>query len=290
VTPGGLGVSSDSVGNLNVWETQSFSTRRSLDGHYGDVYSCKFFPSGLVVLSGGADMQLKIWSVETGECAQTMIGHLQAITDVGFVERGRNVLSCSKDGTSRLWDCGTGASLAKICPAGGQVNALALVDGSMVASSSSGENEVGTENKLLALGCENGAVAGYSLGDKSKIFEIRCDSSVNACGFVDNNTLICGSEKGFIYAIDVRNASSFLHMIKEDRGIVWSLCAVGKGYWASFGDGSVCYRTLDPTHNGGFSEKELSGSDCDPVYRVCSDGRNLYTCCRDAKIRKYSVE
>lgn len=44
-------------------------------GHCADVYTCRFFPSGIVVLSGGADMQLKIWSAETGMCAATLIGH-----------------------------------------------------------------------------------------------------------------------------------------------------------------------------------------------------------------------
>lgn len=44
-------------------------------GHCADVYTCRFFPSGIVVLSGGADMQLKIWSAETGKCAATLIGH-----------------------------------------------------------------------------------------------------------------------------------------------------------------------------------------------------------------------
>lgn len=41
----------------------------------GDIYKAKFFPSGMVVLSGGADTQLKIWSAETGLCAATMVGH-----------------------------------------------------------------------------------------------------------------------------------------------------------------------------------------------------------------------
>ena len=49
--------------------------QRELEGHYGDVYTCKFFPSGIVVLSGGSDMQLKIWSAETGQCATTLLGH-----------------------------------------------------------------------------------------------------------------------------------------------------------------------------------------------------------------------
>ncbi len=44
-------------------------------GHAGDVYTCRFFPSGVVVLSGSADTQLKIWSAETGKCAATLAGH-----------------------------------------------------------------------------------------------------------------------------------------------------------------------------------------------------------------------
>ena len=41
----------------------------------GDVYSCRLFPSGMVVLSGGADRQLKIWSVLDGSCPRTLVGH-----------------------------------------------------------------------------------------------------------------------------------------------------------------------------------------------------------------------
>ena len=40
-----------------------------------DVETCRFFPSGIVVLSGGADMRLKIWSAQDGTCPRTLIGH-----------------------------------------------------------------------------------------------------------------------------------------------------------------------------------------------------------------------
>ena len=53
--------------------------QRELEGHYGDIYTCRFFPSGIVVLSGGSDMQLKIWSAETGQCAATLLGHTAGI-------------------------------------------------------------------------------------------------------------------------------------------------------------------------------------------------------------------
>ena len=49
--------------------------QRDLSGHIGDVNICKFFPSGLVVVSGAADLRMKIWSAEDGSCPVTLIGH-----------------------------------------------------------------------------------------------------------------------------------------------------------------------------------------------------------------------
>ena len=49
--------------------------QRTLEGHVSEVTSCKFFPSGVVALTGGSDFQLKIWSVETGSCPRTLTGH-----------------------------------------------------------------------------------------------------------------------------------------------------------------------------------------------------------------------
>jgi len=61
-----------------------------------DAYTCRFFPSGVVILSGGADCCIKIWSAETGDCPVTLSGHKGAIQDTCVVERGRNVISVSK--------------------------------------------------------------------------------------------------------------------------------------------------------------------------------------------------
>jgi len=81
-----IGVSCSTGGHMRAWHAQTgllcrdlkglslaplFTIRRSVDihpmwvilasGHVGDVYTCKFFPSGQLVLSGGADTVLKIW-------------------------------------------------------------------------------------------------------------------------------------------------------------------------------------------------------------------------------------
>lgn len=46
-----------------------------------DVNCCRFFPSGLVVLSGGMDAQLKIWSAEDASCVVTFKGHKGGMKD-----------------------------------------------------------------------------------------------------------------------------------------------------------------------------------------------------------------
>ncbi|KAI6652759.1 hypothetical protein LOD99_4145 [Oopsacas minuta] len=60
---GNLGVSCSEDGQLSIWETSTGVVRRKLSGHFGDVYTCRFYPSGEVVLSGGSDFRLRIWSV-----------------------------------------------------------------------------------------------------------------------------------------------------------------------------------------------------------------------------------
>ncbi|RCN30716.1 hypothetical protein ANCCAN_23506 [Ancylostoma caninum] len=72
---GNLIVSSDTSGSLIVSNVMNGSLLRDLKGHIMDVYKCRFFPSGLVVLSAGMDMSVRVWSVETGQCPRIFKGH-----------------------------------------------------------------------------------------------------------------------------------------------------------------------------------------------------------------------
>ncbi|XP_010080989.1 PREDICTED: proteasomal ATPase-associated factor 1-like, partial [Pterocles gutturalis] len=72
---GGLGVSTSTDGTMKIWQAANGEIRRLLEGHVYDVNCCRFFPSGLVVLSGGMDAQLKIWSAEDASCVVTFKGH-----------------------------------------------------------------------------------------------------------------------------------------------------------------------------------------------------------------------
>lgn len=60
---------------MTVLARSSLFFQRLLEGHVYDVNCCRFFPSGLVVLSGGMDAQLKVWSAEDASCVVTFKGH-----------------------------------------------------------------------------------------------------------------------------------------------------------------------------------------------------------------------
>ena len=111
VSPGGLGVSCQGEEVL-VWDAATGTVRRKLDGHLAQVYTSRLFPSGTVVLSGGADMRLRVTSVEDGRCPVTLVGHTRGVTDTAIIGRGKLVISVSRDGTARLWRLADSTCLA----------------------------------------------------------------------------------------------------------------------------------------------------------------------------------
>lgn len=72
------------------------SEHKTMTGHSGDIYCCRWFPNLEAVLSCGADLRIKIWYVHTGECVRTFVGHTKAVTDLAIIDRGRNFISVSK--------------------------------------------------------------------------------------------------------------------------------------------------------------------------------------------------
>lgn len=67
-----------------------------LKGHGGTVYKSKFFNSGVVVISAGADGSCRIWSAENGANPVTLKGHQMAICDISIIDVGRNIISVSR--------------------------------------------------------------------------------------------------------------------------------------------------------------------------------------------------
>nr|XP_042706564.1 proteasomal ATPase-associated factor 1 isoform X3 [Chrysemys picta bellii] len=286
---GGLGVSSSTDGTMKIWQAANGEIRRLLEGHVYDVNCCRFFPSGLVVLSGGMDAQLKIWSAEDASCVVTFKGHKGGILDTAIVDRGRNVISSSRDGTARLWDCGKSACLGIVADCGSPVNGIALGVADNTINLGSPENapserEIGTEGKILLLAREDKKLQGVGLQSRQPVFLFVGSDAFNCCTFLSSIYLLAGTQDGNIYQLDVRNTKAPVQIIHRSGAPVLCLLPYRDGFIASQGDGTCFIIQQDLDH-----VIDLTEADCDPVYKVATWEKQIYTCCRDGMVRRYQL-
>lgn len=295
-SPGGLGVSVCTENKLLVWETSTGDVRRVLEGHAADVYRCALFPSGIVVLSGGADMVLKIWSAETGQCPVTLRGHTAAVTDFCIVDRGKNIISVSKDGTAKLWSCGQAACLGTLVKLDGDINccSISVADESLDVGKRTDpaqEHEVGTENKILLVGCETGIVCCISVYSKKKLFSVKSPSAVNSVKFHTRNNVLVGCQDGSIHLYNLKTSDCLLTLMESSSPVLCLLVHDSGVVFVGRADGTcICYKSVAQDNDSTAKRLQFTGSDFDPIYGISSDGKKIYTACRDGIIRSYKLK
>ncbi|TFY56398.1 hypothetical protein EVJ58_g7671 [Rhodofomes roseus] len=82
-----------------------------MEGHFDNVTSVAFSPTGDKVVSGSGDGTIRLWNVETGSHLHTLYGHSQGVNAVAFSPNGQEIASGSDDATVKVWDSVTGACL-----------------------------------------------------------------------------------------------------------------------------------------------------------------------------------
>ncbi|XP_033635210.1 proteasomal ATPase-associated factor 1-like isoform X1 [Asterias rubens] len=241
---GGLGVSSDSYDVLRIWQTSDGTVRRELKGHAGEVSTCRFFPSGVVVLTGGLDLQIKVWSAEDGSCPVTIRGHTGGVTCTAIVDRGRNVVTCSRDGTARLWNCGNSKCLGILYKGADIINSCAISQVCNSVDLGSPEQpppneEVGTAGKLLLMATEGGDLIGVGLQSRKKVFHVKGSSAFNCCTFLSSEFVIAGSQDGTLHIIDIRNHSEPAQVIQRTSSSILCLHSYKEGVIAGTASPSI---------------------------------------------------
>ncbi|KAF0986331.1 hypothetical protein HZS_2701, partial [Henneguya salminicola] len=80
-----------------------------LSGHSGELYTCRFHPSGSTLVSAGHDKNILVWNT-FGECENiaALRAHKGAVTEISFSYDGERMLTSSVDKTVGLWDYETG--------------------------------------------------------------------------------------------------------------------------------------------------------------------------------------
>ena len=103
-----------------------------------------------------------------------MIGHRRPVSDLAIIDRGRNILSVSDDGHAKLWSCASGKQVKNVAVGSGVtcVDVVEIENSDLLRavqqcdltfSFEISDEEVGTRNKLIALGCNDGVVRVFSL-------------------------------------------------------------------------------------------------------------------------------
>lgn len=280
-------VTADSSGNLVVASAMRAEALRILKGHIMDIYRCTYFPSGLVVLTGGMDMTLKIWAVDTGECARTLKGHTQSVTGLGIIGVGREVLSCSNDGCARKWNCGSAET----------VEAWSFQKGKCI------DLAVSVDSSRFAVICEKNHLVVIDLHGEKVRRDIQLPSEPNTLCFSGDEAgevVFVGFDDGHVAAYNV-SQKSLIGEIVTQKGSVNCLKYFCNRLIVAFNNGGVLAYQIPSSANQASgdcadtavniisAEYELTGADSDPIYDMAIHGRSVYTVCRDGFVRMYKL-
>ena len=104
-------VNGDESGNLHIWNLQTLTLLRTLEGHSGWVWCVAISPDNQILVSGSADKTVKTWDLKTGTLLRTLEGHSSDITDLAISPDGQTLVSVSRDQTVKIWDLKTGTRL-----------------------------------------------------------------------------------------------------------------------------------------------------------------------------------
>ncbi len=99
---------------IKVWDVQTGTELRSLEGHKNFVNALAFSRDGRMLASGCYDSTIKLWDLATGSELRTLKGHVGSIAALDFSADGRFVVSGSEDGSARLWNTQSGEMLATL--------------------------------------------------------------------------------------------------------------------------------------------------------------------------------
>ena len=97
--------------SVRLYDAESNSLIRRLEGHPGIVFAVAFSPDGKIVATGSGDRTIRFWDSRTGSLLKTLLGHTRQVTSIAFSGDGLFLVSGSEDDTLRIWDVASGKTV-----------------------------------------------------------------------------------------------------------------------------------------------------------------------------------
>jgi serine/threonine protein kinase len=128
---------------VKLWDTQTWTLKKTLTGHTEFIHSVVFSPDGKTVASGSGDKTIKLWDTQTGSLKQTLTGteHPNGVISPAFSPDGKTLAS-DDDDKVRLWDAQTGALRQTLSGHTDSVFSIAFSPDGITVASGSADNTI----------------------------------------------------------------------------------------------------------------------------------------------------
>jgi hypothetical protein len=138
-------------GEVKLWDVNSRTLLRTIEGHDDCIYAVAFSPDGKMLATSSYDKLIKLWEVATGKELRTLKDHIDAVYALAFTPDGKRLISGSADRSVKVWDPATGERLYTMSDAQDGINTVA----------------VDPSGKFVAAGGADKTIRIWELGEKS---------------------------------------------------------------------------------------------------------------------------
>ncbi|AKG21669.1 NB-ARC domain-containing protein [Calothrix sp. 336/3] len=270
---GKLLATSDTDGQIHLWQMADSKNLLTFKGHKGVVWTVAFSPDGKTLASGGHDGLIQLWDTQTGDCLKTLDQHTGIVWSVNFSPDGQTLASGSLDTSIRLWDIHLGKCI-KILH--GHTSAVCSVSFS-------------PDGSILASGSQDCDIRLWDTSTSTYIKTLRDHVSNvrSVCFSPDGQTLASASRDYSVKLWDVSKGTC-IKTFDGHKNEVWSVCFSSDGQ--TIATGSYDYSVRLWNIELGSCVKIFHGHTSE-VYSVIFslDGKNLVSAGKDSSVRMWDT-
>lgn len=181
---------SDGTIRLTPW--RGSESTRVIEQHSDWVLAVAFSPNGEWVASASRDRSARVFRVANGEMISAFLEHGKPVQALVFDASGEKVFSGGKDNALHVWSVKEGKKLGSAAGFGGEIHALARVEGRVYSGSADG--------KVRSHSAENSPGTTVVLDCGSPVLALAHDAR--------GRRLACGTQNGEVWVIELGKQGS----------------------------------------------------------------------------------